>query len=214
MSDGKRRPVDFDEMFAGRFLKAGLLQTKLGSRTPTVTITDVELEEMPQDDGKTKDKGILSIRELPMQICLNRTNGECLKAMFGKLARDWVGKRIVLCIELDRDPASKGGKVEAIRIAGSPDIESDVVATIKLPKRKPKDRLLKRFEDAKPQQSTAAQPQQTQPAPDKPRGDITATLAHISTLGDDGKLQYRNELRSFIWTKEEVAQLKAAFETP
>jgi hypothetical protein len=33
-------------------------------------------------------------------------------------------------------------------------------------------------------------------------------------LGDDGKLQYRNELRAFMWTKEEVAQLKAAFEAP
>lgn len=51
-------------------------------------------------------------------------------------------------------------------------------------------------------------------ATDKPRGDINATLAHIATLGDDGKLQYRNELRSFIWTKDEGAQLKAAFGAP
>ena len=120
MSDDKRRPVDFDEMFPGRFLKAGLLQTKLGSRTPIVTITDIELETMPQDDGKNKDKGIISIKEASNQICLNRTNGECLKAMFGKRAADWIGKRIGLCIELDRDPSSKNGKVEAIRIAGSP----------------------------------------------------------------------------------------------
>ena len=220
MSDSKRRPVDYDEMYPGRFLKAGLLQTKLGSRTPIVTIIDVELEELPQDDGKNKDRGILTLKESTLQICLNRTNGDCLKAMFGtKPSRDWIGKRIGLCVELDRDPSSKNGKVDAIRIAGSPDIEDDVIATIKLPKRKPKDRTLRKLTvgaTSKPQQTT--QPlTKPEPAPvtEKPRGDITATLAHIATLGDEGKAAFQVELRGkYNWTKEEGAQLVAAFETP
>ncbi len=46
---------------------------------------------------------------------LNRTNGECLKAMFGRDTGEWIGKRVTLY------PAEYQGET-AIRVKGSPDM--------------------------------------------------------------------------------------------
>lgn len=151
-SQPKRKPVNFDELFPGRFLKAGLFAGK----SPTLTISDYDLDKLPQDDGRDKARGIISFRETEMQLALNSTNGQCLKAMFGTTLANWVGKRVTFCTEKDRDPGG-GGMVDAIRVAGSPDIAEDMTVEVKLPRRKPKTRTLKR---------TATQAQQkTQPKP-------------------------------------------------
>jgi hypothetical protein len=133
----KRKPVNFDELFPSRFLKAGLFLGK----TPTFAISDVDTESLPQDDGKEKVRGIISFRETKMQLALNSTNGQCIKAMFGPKIADWIGKRLTLCTEKDRDPGGNG-MVDCIRIAGSPDIERDMTIEIKMPRRKPKTRRL------------------------------------------------------------------------
>jgi hypothetical protein len=132
-----RKPVNYEELYPSRFLKAGLFLGK----TPTFTISDVDTEELPQDDGKNKTRGIISFSETKMQIALNSTNGQCLKAMFGVSIKDWIGKKITLCTEKDRDPGGNG-MVDCIRIAGSPDIERDFTTEIKMPRRKPKTRKL------------------------------------------------------------------------
>lgn len=211
MSDSKKKPVDFAELFPGRFIKAGLFTEP----RPTFTISDVDLEELPQDDGTNKARGILSLAETNMQLCLNRTNAECLKSMFGNKVKDWIGKRVTFCVEKDRDPANPKTKVDAIRVFGSPDIETDTSATIKLPKRKPYERPLKRTEAATKQRQPQREQPAQQPPTEKPRGDIDATLAHIATLSEEAKSAYQSELRGkFTWTKEEGAQLKTAFESP
>jgi len=51
---------------------------------------------------------------------LNRTNIECLKALFGIRTADWVGKRVTLCAEQVR--SVDGGTTEGLRIYGSPDM--------------------------------------------------------------------------------------------
>jgi hypothetical protein len=135
----RKKPVDFDQLFPGRFLKSGLFLGK----TPTFTITSVDTEELPQEKGGDRTRGILSFRETKLQVVLNRTNGECLKAMFGRAVQDWIGKRVTLCTDKDRDPSS-GGMVDCIRVAGSPDIAQDITVEVKLPRRKPKSRTLKR----------------------------------------------------------------------
>lgn len=160
----KKKPVDFDQMFPGRFLKAGLFLGK----TPTFTITSVDIEDLPQDKGGDRTRGILSFRETQLQLVINRTNGECLKGMFGRAAQEWVGKHVTLCTEKDRDP-SGGGMVDAIRVLGSPDIEQDMTVEVKLPRRKPKRRTLKKTEmrgkqPPKPQQGPQMVP------PDHPMG--------------------------------------------
>lgn len=138
------KPVDYDEMFPGRFLKAGLIQGK-----QIFTITAVDKEKMPQQGKPDKVRGILSFSETPMQLLLNSTNGQCLRAMFGKkVQQDWPGKKIVLCQEKDRFGRDV---VDAIRVYGSPDIAQDITVTIDLgPRRKPVTRTLRAPRKAQP----------------------------------------------------------------
>jgi hypothetical protein len=117
---------NFDELYPGRFLKAGLFK---GGK-PTLTIKDVDIEEMPGEDGKPKIKAVLSFNERPMQLVMCKTNGLCLKAMFGKELKDWIGKRVTLF-------AGQWNGEECIRVWGSPDIEKDFPVSIELPRRKP-----------------------------------------------------------------------------
>ncbi len=156
MSDEqKRKPTNYDELFPGRFLKAGLLQ----GRPATVTISDVELELLPSDKGKDRDRGVLSFKGKTMQLVLNSTNGQCIKAMFGKSVQAWVGKRITLVPET----AKFGGEtVDAIRIKGSPDIEKDIEVEIRMPRKKPRTRKLVRTVVGNGN-GHARQPAQTEP---------------------------------------------------
>lgn len=130
-----KKPVDYDELFPGRFLKAGLFKGK----SVTLTIKDVEIEKLPQDNGKERDRGVISFNETPMQLALNSTNGQCLKAMFGRKPLEWVGKKVTFVPEKDRF-----GKevVDAIRVSGSPDIKDPIDVEIRMPRKKPKNRRL------------------------------------------------------------------------
>ena len=130
-----KKPVDYDELFPGRFLKAGLFQ---GKKVP-LTITDVDIEELPQDNGKNKVRGILSFKQTSKQLVLNSTNGQCIKAMFGRKVADWVGKTVVFCSEQDRFGPEM---VDAVRVWGSPDLDHDMNIEVQLPRKKPKARTL------------------------------------------------------------------------
>lgn len=121
-----QKPVDYDQLYPGRFLKAGeFLGKKQG-----FTISDVDLEELVGDDGKPKVKCILSFEETEKKLVTCKTNGICLKEMFGKKLPDWIGKRIVLFPDVwNGEPA--------IRVWGSPDIERDIDVEVVLPRRRP-----------------------------------------------------------------------------
>lgn len=124
MKDNK--PVDWDELYPARFLKAGELK---GKRV-TLTIADVDTDMLVSDDGKEKIKGFLTFKESPKQVVLNKTNGLCLRTMFGRKLSEWLGKRIILF------PDKWNGE-DCIRIWGSPDITEPLDAEVKLPRRKP-----------------------------------------------------------------------------
>ena len=128
-------PDVYSELYPNRFLKADLLKDK----PRTLTIEKVNVEVMPTDEGGEKERGIIYFKETKKQLALNRTNGECLKAMFGKKVKDWIGKPITLVPE-----QAKFGKedVDAIRISGSPAIDRRIDIEIKMPKRKPQKRTL------------------------------------------------------------------------
>jgi hypothetical protein len=128
-------PVDFDELFPGRFLKAGLFRV----RPLTLRITAVDVEALPDDKGGERRRGIISFKQTDMQLVLNRTNGECLKAMFGARVQDWIGKRVTFACEQDR---FGNELVDAIRIVGSPDLTKPVEVLIKMPHKKPRARKL------------------------------------------------------------------------
>jgi hypothetical protein len=117
---------DYDQLFPGRFLKAGLFKGK----PYTLTIADVRLEEMP-DKKRKKDvpKAILAFRETDLELVLNKTNGECLKGMFGRKVAAWVGQRVTFFPDM---VDAFGRKKLAIRIMGSPDLASDMDVILEL----------------------------------------------------------------------------------
>ena len=110
--------TDFDQLFPSNYIKAG----ELGGKAVTLTIKDWSREEMKEQDGKKKKKPILSFVETEKQVVLNKTNGLCLKKMFGRAVAEWVGKRITI------HPAPYQDGL-CIRIKGSPDIDRDITWT-------------------------------------------------------------------------------------
>lgn len=118
--------VDYDQLFPGRFMKAGEFQ----GRDVTLTIDGIEIEELPQDKGGDKPRGILAFRETKKKLVLNRTNGECIKGMFGRNPQEWIGKKVTFY------PAEWNGE-PAIRVKGSPELADAMDVEVKLPKRRP-----------------------------------------------------------------------------
>jgi hypothetical protein len=118
-------PVDWDELYPGRFLKAADLKGK----KVTLKIAGVKLEELIGDKGP-QVKGLISFDRTEKQLALNKTNGICLKDMFGKKVQEWIGKRVTLFPTTYNDD-------DCIRVWGSPDIEADKPVTIALPRKRP-----------------------------------------------------------------------------
>jgi hypothetical protein len=143
---------DYDELFPGRFLKSGQFKGK----AVTLTIADVRIEKMP-DKNKERTKGILMFRETELELVLNKTNGECLKGMFGRRTDDWKGKRVSFCPE---EVQAFGAMELAIRVLGSPDIEREMKVEIRLGQ-KSTSRVMKKT-------TVAAKPQAQQAPPPKP----------------------------------------------
>lgn len=125
----KRAVKDYDELYPGRFLKWGQFQ----GRDVTLTITEVVLDLLEGDKGEQM-RPVISFAETPKQLTPCKTNGLCLRAMFGRAVADWTGKRVTLY----GDPTVKMGSkaVGGIRLRGSPMIPAPIDVEIKLPKRK------------------------------------------------------------------------------
>ena len=119
------KPVDWDELYPGRFLKAGDFKGK----QVTLTMSEVKIEELVGDKGP-QIKGVISFEKTEKQWALNKTNGLCLKAMFGRKVQEWVGKRVTLF------PSNWNGEM-CIRVYGSPDIDEEMEVPIALPRRRP-----------------------------------------------------------------------------
>ena len=130
-NSSQRKPVDFDELYPGRFLKGGEIP-----RPVTLRIASVYTERLPDDKGGERTRGIVTFQNTEKELILNRTNGECLKAMWGRQVQTWVGQRVTL----ENDPNVMFGreKVGGVRVLGSPDLEKPVTFSLKLPRRKPK----------------------------------------------------------------------------
>lgn len=120
-----------DLLNPSRFLKAA----EFHGEDVTFTIADVELQELEREDNSKERKGLMSFKETPKLLVLNRTNAKCISAMFGVETDAWRGKRVTFFPAPMKDPFS-GEQIAAIRVRGSPDIKEPVSATIKLRKRK------------------------------------------------------------------------------
>jgi hypothetical protein len=126
MSDERKLPTSFDELYPGRFLKAGLL----GGKKWTLTIKAVDLEELEGQDGPKK-KCIIYFRETDLALVAAKTNGLCLRDMFGSKLSEWIGKQVTIFPTID---PRKG---DCIRVWGSPDIPAEREIEISLARRKP-----------------------------------------------------------------------------
>jgi hypothetical protein len=120
-----KKPKSFDDLYPGRFLKAG----NFDGKKVTLKIRDYALEELEGDDGK-KNKAIIYFEGTARQLVACKTNGLCIREMFGVNLPDWVGKRVTFF------PSEWNGE-PCIRVWGSPDIEKDFDVEVKLPRRKP-----------------------------------------------------------------------------
>lgn len=129
--DPPSTPVDWDELYPGRFLKAG----QLGDRKITLTISRVVVDKLIGDDGQPKKKGVISFQGADAEWALNRTNGICLLEMFGRKTQEWIGHRVTI-YQGKVESGSQRGK-PAIRVWGSPELEHDREVEIALPRKKP-----------------------------------------------------------------------------
>lgn len=120
-----QRIADWDQLYPGRFFKGGDI---LEGEKKVVLISAVDLEELEGDKG-LRSRGVLTFAGEKMQLALNKTNGICLREMFGRKPMDWVGKRFAMFqSEWQQEPC--------IRIWGSPDLEKDLAVTVDLGRRR------------------------------------------------------------------------------
>jgi hypothetical protein len=132
------KPTSYDQLYPGRFIKAPEL---LGKKV-TLTISDVELEDLEGDDGK-KTKALVRFKETQKMLVLCKTNGICIKEMFGKVIAEWIGKRITLFEDVwNGEPCT--------RIWGSPDIDQEFEVTVALPRRRPFKKVMHKIEGKAP----------------------------------------------------------------
>lgn len=109
--------MDYELLFPSNYIKSIDFQGK----DRTVKITAVKAEVLESNKGK-KMKPILSLEDSERKWVLNRSNAECLVAMFGRKTEGWIGKRVTLYPM----PYSKSKSGFAIRVRGSPDIKKPI----------------------------------------------------------------------------------------
>jgi hypothetical protein len=132
-------PDTYSLLYPGRFLKADILQGKKA----TLTIKNVDIEELIGENNKAAAKVIVSFAERPLELVLPKTNGECLRRMFGNNPHAWIGKRVTLF-----PSTTKFGRdtVDCIRIWGSPDLDADMPITVPQGRKKALEMVMHRVE--------------------------------------------------------------------
>ncbi len=140
-SNNDKIPTTYSECLnPGRFLTAG----EIGEAMWTVRVAQLYREELADEDGGAKTRTTMAIANSKgeihdRRIVLNRTNIECLRAMWGDRVADWVGKRVFL---YSIPNAFRG--LPGIRIWGSPDLEAELQIEVRLPKKKPQKFVMRR----------------------------------------------------------------------
>ena len=159
--------MSYKGLFRGDYIAAA----EFGGREPTLKIAHVQFERLPSlgkgdadgTEAQEKDRAVVYFEGMDRGWVLNRTNAECLGAMFGSVLRDWIGKRVTLVAEQVR----VGPKTElGIRVKGSPDMtQATIKAKIELPRKKPIWRDLVRTGGASHGQNTDAASAPPDPTP-------------------------------------------------
>lgn len=132
--------MDANALLSSDYIKAADLGGRFPAE-PTWKIVRIDLEEMEsiKKAGKMVSKGIVYMDGPREGWVMNRTNVECLKAMFGGDTDAWIGKRITLCAETVQVGPKKD---RGIRVKGSPDITEPVTARWQPPRKAPISRTM------------------------------------------------------------------------
>ena len=144
--------MNFDELYPGRFLKAGLIPNGKAN----YTIKTVAKEQIEGERG-LEDKVVMGFEETALQLVLPKVNAVAIRAMFGSDVQQWIGKRVTLF------PDTWNGE-PCIRIWGSPDIERDIEVEIALPRRRPFKKTMHVVTKGKPSSEAGAEQAQTEAA--------------------------------------------------
>jgi hypothetical protein len=112
--------TSFDQLYPGEFLTAG----EFGGKAVTLTITEIERPLLSNGSGSEEPATVVHFAETPKKFVMNKTNGVCLRAMFGDDPRAYDGKRITLHPVKDESGLSESGL--CIRVKGSPDIDKTI----------------------------------------------------------------------------------------
>ena len=178
--------LTYDQLFPGRFIKAGEMHDK----PVTLTISGVALDVLESEDGTEKMQAVVNFREIKRQWALNKTNAQCLVAMWGIDSDDWMGRRVTLFAERDASGLSDSGL--CLRVKGSPDIDAPITVQVKLPRRRPIPRKLVpttgAVVDDESGEVTDAAPQRHEDAsetPREPRADAPDAPADAGPETDD-----------------------------
>ena len=129
--------LTYDALFPGRFIKAG----EMAGKPATLTIADVYLDHIEGEDGREKPQAVVAFRETKREWALNKTNGQCLRALFTDDVEKWLGRQVTLYPERDSSGMSDSGV--CLRVLGAPHLTKPLEVQIKLPRRKPIKRILK-----------------------------------------------------------------------
>lgn len=186
------KPVDWDELYPGRFLKA----VDFKGKQVTLKISEIRIEELVGDKGP-QIKGVVSFDKTEKQLALNKTNGICLKEMFGKKVQEWVGKRVTLF------PSVWNGE-DCIRVYGSPDIEADKEITISLPRKRPFAMTMHCTRTQPPQSAGGTQASNSSGAGAK--ATPPASTPSIETLRATQTLDALAKARKSVWGLYAAAQ--------
>lgn len=127
-------PDTWSELFPNRFIHADLLKGK----KITLTIKNLDMEVMESDKGN-KSAVVAYFVESPLQLGTNKTNGYCLKRMFGSNPRAWIGRKITIFPTTTRFGSDT---VECIRIWGSPELTEDMKITVPQGRKKPVEMVM------------------------------------------------------------------------
>ena len=119
--------MNWEIMFPGKYLKSAEMQGK----DVTLTIKSVVLDDLPEEKGGTRKRGVVAFNETPKLVVLNRTNGTCLAKMFGPETNGWHGKRVTFFPAPFTDPFT-GEVGTAIRVRGSPELKAPIEFSAKI----------------------------------------------------------------------------------
>lgn len=130
--------MNWEAMFPGKYIKSA----EFAGKDITLTIKSVVLEELPDDNGGTKKRGVIYFNETPRALVINRTNATAIKSMFGPETNSWAGHKVTLWASPFTDPFT-GEAITAVRVRGSPELDATKEFQAKIGRKQVKFKLVK-----------------------------------------------------------------------